>query len=96
MTTQPVDISFDFPLAHSNLTISLQATAELHHSDPYYVIDNFRFAGKRNRKNEPSVLPRQEIKQVEKGSSKRWVHCESGRESQLSIAIGKAIDKLKT
>jgi len=90
---QPFEIKFDFPLAHSDLSVSLRATAEFHHSDPYYVIDNFRFAGKRNKRSIPTLLPKQEIKLIERGSSKIWVHRDSERESQLSIAMGKAIEK---
>ena len=90
---QPFEIKFEFPLAHSDLTVSLRATAELHHSEPYYVIDHFRFAGKRNRKSLPSLLPRIEIKKIERGSQRVWVHKDSERESQLSIALGRAIDK---
>ena len=90
---QPFEIKFDFPLAHSDLIISLKATAELHHSDPYYVIDGFHFASARPDKGEPSVLPSQEIKEIERNGSTVWVHCDSERESLLSIAIGKAIDR---
>ena len=90
---QPFEIKFDFPLAHSDLIISLKATAELHHSDPYYVIDNFHFASVKPKRQDPSVLPSQELKQISRAGSTVWVHCDSERESLLSIAIGKAIEK---
>ncbi|HUR64971.1 MAG TPA: hypothetical protein VMZ03_01365 [Chitinophagaceae bacterium] len=90
---QPFEIKFDFPLAHSDLYISLKATAELHHSDPYYVIDNFYFAPTDLKKSDLSILPAQEIKQIRRGGSKVWVHCDSERESLLSMALGKAIEK---
>ena len=93
MKEQPFEVKFDFPLAHSNLTISLQATAELHHSDPYYVVDQFHFAGSKPSKTEPSLLPPLELIQVKRGNSMIWVHRDSEKESALSIAIGKAIDK---
>jgi hypothetical protein len=89
---QPFEIKFDFPVAHSDLIISLRATAELHHSDPYYVVDGFYFASQ-NGKQHLSLLPAQEIKQIKKGHVHTWVHKDSGRESLLSLAIGKAIEK---
>ena len=87
---QPFEIDFDFPLAHSDLIISLRAIAEPHHSDPYYVVDDFHVRG--SKQNELSILPSQQIKQVSRSASKVWVHKDSGRESLLSIAIGKAIE----
>lgn len=89
---KPFDIKFDFDLAHSDLSISLTATAELHHSEPYYVIDHFHFAGMKPKEGEVSMLPAQEIKQITRGNSKVWVHKDSERESLLSLAIGEAID----
>lgn len=90
---KPFEIKFDFPLAHSDLTITLKATAELHHSDPYYVIDAFHFASQKPLKDQVSVLPAQEIKRIKRGTSHAWVHRDSDRESLLSIAIGRAIEK---
>ncbi len=87
---QRFEIKFDFPLAHSDLLVSLMATVEIHHSDTYYVVDNFHFLDKSSG---PSILPTLELKQVPRGSSKVWVHKDSGRETLLGLAIGKAIDK---
>lgn len=86
------EIKFDFPLAHSDLIISLKATATLHHSDPYYVVDDFHFMGNNSKKTSYSVLPPQALKQVIRHSAKVWVHKDSERESLLGLAIGKAID----
>lgn len=91
--SQPFEIKFDFPLAHSNLTISLKATAELHHSDPYYVIDHFHFALVKPKKGATSLLPPLELKKIKRGSSSIWVHRDSERESLLSQAVGKAVDR---
>lgn len=90
--SQPFEIRFDFPLAYSDLTIALKATAEIHHSETFYRVDNFQFAASRSGKHDLSVLPAQEIKQASRGESRIWVHKDSERESLLSIAIGKAID----
>ena len=88
----PFEIRFEFPLADSNVTVSLRASAALHHSDPYYVVENFRFAGS-NGSYEPSILPTQEIQKIRRNDTPVWVHKDSQRESQLSIAMGRAIDK---
>ena len=88
----PFEIKFDFPLAHSDLIISLKATAELHHSQPYYVVDHFQAASSKTDKHEPSILPPQEIKKIERNSVKVWVHKDSEKESMLSLAIGNGID----
>ena len=88
-----LEIRFEFPLAHSDLTISLSATVTVHHSEVYYVVDDFRFAGANYRQRELSLLPVQEIKKVRRGDAEIWVHKESQRESQLSIALGRAIEK---
>ena len=89
----PFEIKFDFPLAHSDLIMSLKATAELHHSQPYYVVDHFLAASAKNGVAEPSILPPQEIKQIVRNSAKVWVHKDSEKESVLSIAIGKGIEQ---
>ena len=87
------EISFEFPLAHSDLTISLRATVTVHHSEVYYVVDKFHFAGADPGRREPSLLPAQEIQKMRRGDEMIWVHKESQRESQLSISVGRAIDK---
>ena len=90
---KPFDIKFDFPLAHSEIIISLKATAELHHSQPYYVVDRFQEVSSKAGRHDPSILPPQEIKQVERNSAKVWVHKDSEKESVLSIAMGKGIEE---
>ena len=90
---KPFEIKFDFPLAHSDLIVSLKATAELHHSQPYYVVDHFQEASSKGSLDEPSILPPQEIKQIERNSAKVWVHKDSEKESVLSIVMGKGIDE---
>ena len=87
---RPIEINFDFPVASSDLKISLKATAELHHSEPYYVVRNFQL-GNSNTDNH-SVLPEQEIKRVKRNDSFVWVHRDSEKESDLSIAIGTGIE----
>jgi hypothetical protein len=78
-------ITFEFQLRPGK-SIPLTAEAELHHSDPYFVVSNITRPG---RESHPCILPDVKIKKA----SGRWVHCDSGKESDLSIAIGKAIDE---
>ena len=93
---KPFEIVFDFALAPSELVIPLMATAELHHSDPYYVVENFHIVGAVPRQNEISIIPSQEIKRIYRNGHPVWVHRDSERESVLSLAIGKAIDNSGT
>jgi len=91
---QPFKIRFDFPVANSGITIYLNATAQLHHSDPYYVVQDFYFDEAPAGQSYPSVLPPQEIKLIERNGVPTWVHRDSERESQLSARLGKAIDAM--
>jgi hypothetical protein len=85
---KPIEIKFDFHLAPSNLTVPLRATAILHHSDPYYVVKNFQHVDQPD--HEVPILPSIEIKKTKTGS---WVHCDSEKETTLSVAVGRAIDE---
>ncbi len=93
---RPFEIKFDFPVASSNLKISLNATAELHHSDPYYLVRNFYLTDNEKAKTHHSILPDQEIKRIKRNGFHLWVHKDSERESELSIAIGLGIEKMLT
>ena len=87
---RPFEIRFDFPVASSDLRISLKATAELHHSEPYYQIRNFQLDN--SNTDNHSVLPEQEITRIKRNDSFVWVHKDSKKESELSIAIGSGIE----
>jgi hypothetical protein len=91
---QPFKIRFDFLVANSNIKVSLSATAELHHSDPYYVVQDFYFEESGDGIDYPSVLPPQEIKMIKRGSRRIWVHRDSEQESLLSTKIGEAIEAM--
>lgn len=88
---KPFEICFDFPLAHSKQTIPITATATLHNSEPYYIIDHFRFSGN-DQKNHVSLLPALQVKKIRRNNMDIWVDCESERESLVTTEIGKAID----
>lgn len=87
------EIKFDFPVASTNLKISLNATAEMHHSEPYFVVRNFYLADSKKDNQHHSIFPAQEVKQVNRDGEYLWVHKDSGQASELSIAIGKGIEK---
>jgi hypothetical protein len=89
---RPFEIKFDFPVASSKLKISLNATAELHHSEPYYRVRNFSLTKGEKNNDYHSLLPDQEIKRIKRNGSYVWVHKDSERESDLSIAIGAGIE----
>ena len=88
----PFEIKFDFPVASSDLKISLNATAELHHSEPYYLVHNFHLMDSKKNEDHHSVLPDQQIRRVRRNGSYVWVHRDSEKESELSIAIGAGIE----
>ncbi len=78
-------IAFDFLLDNSRVKIELSADVDLHHSQHYYVIRNLKMS----RQVQGPVLPDILIKRA----NGRWVHLESGKETDLSAAVGKAIDE---
>ena len=89
---RPFEIKLDFPVASSDLKISLNATAVLHHSEPYYVVHNFYLTDNRKNKDQHSVLPEQQVKRIKRNGVPVWVHKDSEKESDLSIAIGAGIE----
>ncbi|MGZ8510090.1 MAG: hypothetical protein ACXWWA_06915 [Chitinophagaceae bacterium] len=93
---RPFEIIFDFPLENSAYTITLKATVQLHHSEPYYVIDSLSFDGTsipKSLKSLDSLLPPIELQYIKTSKKGKWVHKDSERESSVSRAIGKAIEK---
>jgi hypothetical protein len=89
---KPFEINFDFPVASSNSKISINATVELHHSEPYFLVQNFYFPEGKEDDRQHSILPKQEIKRVKLDGSYSWVHKDSEQESELSLAIGRGIE----
>ena len=68
------------------------ATAELHHSEPYYLVHNFYLTDRKKNNDHHSVLPEQQIKCITRNGLHVWVHKDSEKESHLSIAIGAGIE----
>ncbi len=92
---KPFEIKFDFPVALSDLKISLTATVEMHNSEPYYEVHDFYFTNSDKSNRHHSVLPRQEIKRIIRDGAYVWVHKDALKESELSLAIGKGIEVAK-
>ena len=86
-------IVFDFPLEHSSMTLHLTATAQLHHSTPYYVVDAFHLQNAETGMDSLSILPSVEIERRMEDGKETWIHRDSGRSSLLSLALGKAIEE---
>jgi len=93
---RPFEIKFDFPVASSKLKISLSATAELHHSEPFFVVHNFYLTNNKSvtDHHHHSVLPDQEIKRIKRDGVYVWVHRDSKKESELSFAIGAVLESI--
>jgi hypothetical protein len=85
-------IRFNFPLDHSSIIVKLEAIVTIHHSETYYQVHGFNYTH-HEIENEVSLLPEQELILLERDGMKRWVHKDSERETQLSTAIGKAIEE---
>jgi hypothetical protein len=90
---KPFTVVFDFPLEHSQQSLKLCATVQLHHSSPYYVVDRFRLKDQVHDGKAVSLLPRVEIERIVQDGKQVWVDKDSKRSSLLSIAIGKAIEE---
>lgn len=86
MSTVTYTVRFNFLVDAARLNVILEADVEEHHSDTYYVISNFRIPGHGNR---PALPP---IKICNKNGD--WVHTDSGQTTDLSTAVGKAIEAL--
>ena len=83
------DVDFDYSLSE-NITIHLTANVQLQHSVPHYTVSNFHF--KDNQDGSP-LLNDIDIMAIKKANGISWVHCDSRKETVLSIAIGNAIEK---
>jgi hypothetical protein len=78
-------IEFDIQLEKTPVILHLTAEVEPHHSEPYYVISNFRTA----QQKEGTILPVMKVKR-KKG---KWVHLDTEQPTYLSEVVGKAIDE---
>ncbi|HVS95677.1 MAG TPA: hypothetical protein VHE54_04295 [Puia sp.] len=86
MITSTFSIRFNFPVDAARLNITLQADVQEHHSDTYYLVSNFHVPGHDNRPMLPPIKIRKE--------GDLWVHTDSGKATNLSVAAGEAIDAM--
>jgi hypothetical protein len=84
------NIVFDFNLDGSSRVLQLEAAVELRYSLPHYRVSKICRQGQ----NSPSeLLPEVDIKCILSDGQYKWVHTDSGKETYLSNAIGRAIEK---
>jgi hypothetical protein len=79
-------VYFEFPYPSKNGHLDMSADIEQHHSQTYYVVDNFRIVP---RNSDGPVLPSISIRKL----GDAWLHTETNKETQLSRIVGEAIDK---
>ena len=77
-------IQFNFVLDKGRLEVFLEADIERDVRDGYFFVKNFRKPGN----GHTSILPEIMITKV----GDRWVHRDSGLQTELSKAVGEAID----
>lgn len=80
----PDHVRFTFLIDPAKLKVNLEADVILHQTYTYFVVSNFRMPGHANG----AVLPDIEIRKKDG----IWVHIDSGKETDLSRAVGQAIE----
>ncbi|HEV2353943.1 MAG TPA: hypothetical protein VGR89_06860 [Puia sp.] len=83
MNASPFFVEFEFSADQGRLKVHLTADVEIHHSDVYYVVKNFRTASHEH------LLPDVRIKKLQG----KWVHTDSEKGTAISEAVGQAIDR---
>jgi hypothetical protein len=86
---KPFSIVFKFNLNASGKIMDLCAEVELKNSAPHYKVARINRVGQIKG---PDILPEMDIKCVMVNGEFKWVHTDSGKETYLSMAIGKAIE----
>ena len=84
MTTATYHVHFNLVLETARFSVTLETDVQEHHSDTYYVVSNICIAGRPDDEILPPISIRKEHGE--------WVHVDSAKNSDLSIAVGKAID----
>jgi hypothetical protein len=88
-------INFSFPFNEAAMDIKVEAVAEQHSSETYYIIHSFRVTQPEHLTSDDhtSFLPVQEIMCVDVNGKSLWVHKDAKRATELSVAIGAAISE---
>jgi len=89
-TNTTFSIDFDYALSDSIL-IRLTATVQPQHSVPHYLVTNFHF---KSHPGESPALPDISLVALRREGSISWVHTDSRKETLLSVAVGKAIERM--
>ncbi|MGN6619177.1 MAG: hypothetical protein ACTHJ5_18520 [Ilyomonas sp.] len=86
-------INFSFPFNEVAMDIKVEAVAEQHSSETYYIIHSFRVTQPAHLRSDDhtSFLPVQEIMCINVNGESLWVHKDAKRATELSVAIGEAI-----
>jgi hypothetical protein len=77
-------IWFSFAVDAVKIRLTLEAEVQEHHSNTYYIVSNFQIPGHRGN----AVLPPITIERT----NGLWVHRDSGKATNLSTAVGEAIE----
>ena len=88
-TNTTFNIDFDYALS-DNILIRLTATVQPQHSVPHYLVTNFHF---RSNPGGSPALPDINLVALKREGGISWVHTDSRKETMLSIAVGKAIER---
>ena len=78
-------IRFSFAVDAAKIRLTLEAEVQEHQSEIYYIVSNFQIPGYRGK----PVLPPVTIQRA----NGLWVHRDNGKATDLSTAIGAAIDE---
>ncbi|QEC42038.1 hypothetical protein [Pseudobacter ginsenosidimutans] len=86
-------INFQMPIRGSDIVVPMTAIAELHHSEPYYLLRSIEIIPVKQDKPKGEIFIRElRIKEIKGEKENIWVHCDTGRESELSRSAGLAIE----
>ena len=86
MLVEKYNIEVLYTLDDAQLTLPLSAAVEVHASpQKYYLVRDFQTPGRTGE----SILPAVELVRVDS----HWVHLDSRKESALSVAIGRMIER---
>ncbi|WP_127132820.1 hypothetical protein [Pseudoflavitalea rhizosphaerae] len=86
-------IDFNMPIRGSEIVVPMTAIAELHHSEPYYLLRSIEIIPVKQDKPKGEIFIRElRIKEIKGNNESIWVHCDTGRESELSRSAGLAIE----
>ena len=95
MEKQSFVIRFEFWLLNSDKLLTMEAIARPDKTEHSYLIHSFHNSPKLQGdqiSNEKLVTPYICIRRIERDGQKVWVHGDSGKETIISAAIGKAIE----